>query len=125
MQRPGHGSEGRKALRLSRFIAFLATLTLAVSVLLRSPGEYRTLVCIVVTLAAIGLGLVMIFRGKPAWAIPFLGVLCIFTPFQIGQFSHLFVSILDMACLALFALWPMILRHSAANGAHVAAHSSK
>lgn len=105
-------------------IALLATLTLAVSVLFRSPAEYRTAVCIVVTVAAIGLGLIMLFRGKPAWAIPFLGVLCIFTPFQIGQFSQSFVSILDMACLALFAFWPMILRHSAANVApQRAAHS--
>ncbi len=94
---------------MTRFIAFLATVTLAVFVAFRSPAEYRMVVCVIVSLASISLATVTVFRGKAAWAVPFLGVLCLFTPFQIGRFSPTFISIVDMAGLALFAASPLML----------------
>ncbi len=104
---PAH-SHGQ-ALRLTRFIALLATLTLAVFVAFRSPADYRMLVCVIVSLASISLATLTVFRGKAAWAVPFLGVLCLFTQFQIGRFSPTFISIVDMAGWALFAASPLML----------------
>ena len=98
---------------LTRLVAFLATLTLGLAVLFRSPLEYRTIVCAVVSVATITLAIRSLFSSKPAWALLFLAVLCMFTPFQVTSFSHALVSIVDMATLALFAASPMILRNSA------------
>jgi hypothetical protein len=81
-------------------------------VLLRSPFEYRIIVCIVVSAATILFAVRSLLSGKPAWAFLFLAVLGLFTPFQINRFSHAFVSIADMATLALFAASPLILRKS-------------
>ncbi len=97
---------------LTRLVALLATLTLATAVLFRSPAEYRVLVCIIVSLATVTLAARTLASRKPVWTLLFLAILCIFTPFQIGRFSHGFISVVDMASLALFAVWPMILRNS-------------
>ena len=100
---------------LTRFMALLAILTLAVAVLFRSPLEYRILVGIIVSAATITLAVRILLSGKPAWALLFLSVLGLFTPFQIHRSSDAFVSIIDMATLALFAGSPIILRKSAAT----------
>jgi len=98
---------------LTRFTALLATITLAVAVLLRSPLEYRVIVCIVVSMATITLSIRSLLSGRPAWAILFLAVVGLFTPFQINRFPHSFVSVIDMATLALFACSPLILKRPA------------
>ena len=99
---------------MTRFTALLATITLATAVLFRSPVEYRVIVCIIVSMATIILAARSFLGGKPAWALLFLAVVGLFTPFQINRFSHVFVSIADMATLALFAGSPIILRKAAA-----------
>jgi len=93
-------------------MALLATATLALAVLFRSPSDYRMAVCIIVSVAALTLALRCVVTRKLVWALPFLGILGLFTPFQLGRFSHPFVSIADMASLALFAASPVILRKS-------------
>jgi hypothetical protein len=60
--------------------------------------------------ATITLALRSPLTGKIVWALLFLSVLGVFTPFQRPQFSNLLISVLDMATLALFAASPMILR---------------
>ena len=91
-------------------MASLATLTLALVVLFSCPTDYRIVVCIIVSLAAVTVVIRCLFAGKIVWAIPFIAVLGIFTPFQLGRLSHPIMSIIDMASLALFAAAPLILR---------------
>jgi hypothetical protein len=93
-------------------MALLATTVLALAVLFRSPSDYRMVLCIIVSAAATTLVVSCLLTGKLLWTIPFLGVLGVFTPFQVGRFPHQLISILDMASLALFAASPMILRKS-------------
>ena len=90
----------------------IATATLAASVLFRSPSDFRMGMCIIVSLAAATVVVHSLFSGKFVWALLFMGVLGIFTPFHRTQFSHLVTSILDMATLALFAASPIILGKS-------------
>jgi hypothetical protein len=93
-------------------MALLATLTLALAVLFRSPSDYRIFVCIIVSLATISLAVRSLFIGKPVWALLFLAILGLFTPFQVSRLSYAFRSIVDMASLALFAASPFILSKS-------------
>ena len=93
-------------------MALLATLTLALAVLFRSPSDYRILVCIIVSAATISLAVRSLFIGKPVWALLFLAILGLFTPFQVSRLSYAFRSIVDMASLALFAASPFILSKS-------------
>jgi|ERR1700757_483506 hypothetical protein len=97
---------------LTRMAALLATAALVFAVLFRSQSEHRMVVSIIVTLAAIVFVVRLILIGKSAWALPFLGILGVFTPFKVSGFSHQLVSILDMATLALFAASPLILKKS-------------
>jgi hypothetical protein len=97
---------------LTRFLTLFATLTLAAAVLFRSPSDFRMSVCIIVSVAAAMVVVRSLFTGKFVWTLPFLGVLGVFTPFHQMQFSHLVISILDMATLALLAASPMILGKS-------------
>ena len=98
-----------KAGILTRIVASIATWTLAVAVLFRSPSDFRMSVCIIVSLAATALAVRSLFTGKFLWAMLFLGVLGVFTPFHRTQFSHFVISMLDMATLALMAASPIIL----------------
>lgn len=50
--------------------------------------------------------------SKFMWGLVFLGVVGAFTPFRSGQFSHVYVSLLDLATLALFAISPIVFRKS-------------
>jgi len=93
-----------------RLITLSAIATLAFAVLFRSSPDYRMAICIIVSLATITLSIHSFLTGKLVWGLLFLGVLGIFTPFQRGQFSHVLISVLDMATLALFAVSPLILR---------------
>lgn len=95
-----------------RLITWIATATLATAVLFRSSADYRMPVCIIVSVATTVLAVRSLLVGKLVWALLFLGVLGIFTPFQRGQFSQEFVSIFDLATLALFAASPLLLRKS-------------
>jgi hypothetical protein len=97
---------------LIRLITWIATATLAAAVLFRSSTDYRMAVCIIVSVATTTLAVRSLLIGKLVWALLFLGVLGIFTPFQRGQFSHVLISIFDLATLALFAVSPMLLRKS-------------
>jgi len=101
-----------KASVLTRLIALLTTVTLAAAMLFRSPSEYRMTVCIIVSVATTTLAVSSLINGKPVWALPFLAVLGVFTPFQLSRFSHQLVSVFDMATLALFAASPLMLRKS-------------
>ena len=74
-------------------------------------------VSIIVSLAALTFGIRCLFSGRHAWALPFLAVLGVFTPFQhpggeVSRFPHQLISILDMVSLALFAASPMILKRT-------------
>jgi len=102
-----------KACVLTRAVALFATLTLALAVLFRSPVDYRMTVCVIVSLAAVTFVVHCLVTGRLIGALPFLAILGIFTPFHVARFSHGFISIFDMASLALFAVSPIILRKSA------------
>jgi len=82
-------------------------------VIFRYALDYRTLVCILVSLATIMLAVRSLLTGKLLWALLFAGVLGLFTPFHTTRLSHVNTSILDMATLALFAAAPIIFRKSA------------
>jgi hypothetical protein len=97
---------------LTRLITLLATAALAAAVLFRFSHDYRISVCVIVSLAALTLAVRSLSTGKLLSALLFLGVLGVFTPFRSSQFSNVFVSILDLATLALFAASPMMLRVS-------------
>ena len=101
-----------KARILMRLMTLIATVTLAAAILFRSPSDFRMGVCIMVSGAATALAVRSLFTGKLVWTLLFLGVLGVFTPFHRTQFSHLVVSILDMATLALLAASPIILGKS-------------
>jgi type IV secretory pathway VirB2 component (pilin) len=88
----------------------IAIAALAITVLFRLSSDSRMAVCILVSVATITLALRSLLTGKIVWALLFLSVLGVFTPFQRPQFSNLLISVLDMATLALFAASPMILR---------------
>lgn len=96
-------------------MTLLATAALAVAVLFRSSPDYRFSLSVIVSLAALTLVVRSLSTGKLWWALIFLGVLGIFTPFRSGQFSTVLVSILDLATLALFAASPMMLRQARAQ----------
>ena len=98
---------------LIRFMTLIATVTLAAAVLLPSPSDFRMGVCIIVSVAATTLAVRSLLIGKLLWTLLFAGVLGLFTPFHQTQSSHLIVSILDMATLALFAASPILLGKSA------------
>jgi hypothetical protein len=91
-----------------RLMTLIATATLAAAVLFRSPSDFRMGLCIIVTVAAATVVVRSLFTGKFVWALLFLGVLGVFTPFHRTQFSHLVISILDMATLALLAASPIV-----------------
>lgn len=90
-------------------MTLIATLTLGAAVLFRSPSDFRMSLCVIVSVAAAAVIVRSLFTGKFVWALLFLGVVGVFTPFQRSQFSHLVVSILDMVTLALLAASPIIL----------------
>lgn len=98
---------------VTRLITLIAIATLAAAVLFRPPTDFRMAVCIIVSLAATALAVRGLFVGKPVWTLLFLGVLGIFTPFHPSQFSRFFISVLDMATLALLAASPLVLGKSA------------
>jgi hypothetical protein len=95
-------------------MTLLATAALAAAVLFRLSHDYRVSLSVIVSLAALTLVVRSLSTGKLVWALIFLVVLGIFTPFRSGQFSTAIVSILDLATLALFAASPMMLRQSRA-----------
>jgi hypothetical protein len=102
-----------KACILTRVITLFATVTLAASVLFRYSTDYRTPVCIIVSLAAVTFSFRALLTGKFVSGLLFASVLGLFTPFHPTQFTHVRTSILDMATLALFAASPIIIRKSA------------
>lgn len=95
---------------VTRVMTLVATAALAGSVLFPSSRDYRTPVCIIVCVAALMLALRSLLMSNAMWALLFLSVVGIFTPLRSEQFSHLFVSVFDLATLALFAVSPRILR---------------
>jgi hypothetical protein len=95
-------------------MALFATIALAASVLFRSSADYRILICIVVSVAALLLVVRSLSKGKVVWSFLFLVALGIFTPFRISHFSPELISIFDLATLALFAASPMMLRKTPA-----------
>ncbi|HKH99126.1 MAG TPA: hypothetical protein VJ999_08460 [Candidatus Sulfotelmatobacter sp.] len=97
---------------LTRLITLIATAVLAVAVLFRSAPDYRMAVCVIVSVAAVTIVVRSLSTGKIVWAVLFLGVLGIFTPFRNSQFSNVHVSVLNLAALALFAASPIMLRRS-------------
>jgi hypothetical protein len=97
-------------------MTLIATFTLAAAVLYRSPSDFRMGVSIIVSVAAAAIVARSFFNGKFVWMLLFLGVLGVFTPFHRTELSHLFISILDMATLALLAASPIILGKSAGHG---------
>lgn len=93
-----------------RVITLVAIATLAAAVLSHSSIDHRMLISVVVSLAAIALVARSLFTGKVVVAILFFVVLGIFTPFRSRPFSQEFLSIFDLATLALFAASPLMLR---------------
>ena len=75
--------------------------------------DYRTPLCIIVSLAAVTFSIRALLTGKFVWAFLFASVLALFTPFHPTQFSYVRTSILDRATLALFAASPIIFGRSA------------
>ncbi len=104
-------------------MTFLATITLALSVLFHYPLDYRMVVCIIVSLAAGTAAIRAVLTGKFLWALLFVSMLGLFTPFHPTGFSYVHSSILDMATLALFAASPIIFGRSA--GPLVLKHSTE
>jgi hypothetical protein len=99
---------------LIRIVTLISMATLALAVLWRSAPDYRTAICIVVSLGGITLAVRALSVGKLVWGLVFAAVLGIFTPFRGAQFSNTVVAALDMATLVLFAVSPFLLRKSAA-----------
>jgi hypothetical protein len=98
--------------------------TLALSVLGRSLPDHRLPICIIVSVGGILLAVQALFTRKLIWALVFLGVVGVFTPFQSAQFSHALVPILDMATLVLFAVSPFMFSSSPIPVAIVPLHGS-
>jgi hypothetical protein len=82
-------------------------------VLFRYPLDYRTPVCIIVSLAAVTFCVRAFLAGKFVSGLLFVSVLGFFTPFHPTHLSHVSTSIVDMATLALFAASPIIFGKSA------------
>jgi len=101
-----------KGFILARLMTLVATVTLAAAVLFRSPSDFRMSVCVIVSVAAAAVVIRSLTTGKFVWTLLFLGVLGILTPFHRPQFSHLIISMLDMATLALLAASPISLGKS-------------
>ena len=97
---------------LKRIIPLISIATLAIAVLGGSFPMHRLPISIIVSVGGVLLAVRAFSAGKPIWAFLFLAVVGVFTPFQIGQFSHALVPILDMATLALFAISPFMCRTS-------------
>ena len=97
---------------MRRLITLIATMPLAATVLLCSPSDFRVGVCIIVTLAAATVVVRSLFTGKFMWTLLFMGALDMLTPFHRMRFSHLVITILDMATLVLFAASPILLGKS-------------
>jgi len=93
-------------------MTLMATFVLATSVLFRSSPNYRMPVCVIVSMAGIMLAVRSLLTGKVAYAVVFLAILGIFTPFRSRQFSPVPASILDLLTLALLAASPMMIRKS-------------
>jgi hypothetical protein len=93
-------------------VSLAAIATLAITVLWRSSADHRMLVCVIVSAAAIMLAVQSLFARKLLWGLAFLGVLGLFTPFRTGHLSPIFVTLLDMAALVLFAISPMVLKRT-------------
>lgn len=68
-----------------------------------------------VSVGAITLVIRCLLTRRVAWALPFLGILGMFTPFQISRFSPKFLTLIDMASLVLFAAVPLILKKTTAR----------
>jgi hypothetical protein len=101
-----------KACILTRLLALIAMMTLGATVSFHTPSDFRMGACIIVSLAAATVVVCSLCNGKFMWTLLFMGVLGMFTPFHRTQFSHLVISILDMATLVLFAASPIILGKS-------------
>jgi hypothetical protein len=101
---------------MTRVMTLIATFTLAAAVLYRSPSDFRMGVSIIVSVAAVAIVVRTFFTGKFVWTLLFLGVLGVFTPFHRTELSHLLISVLDMATLALLAASPIILGGSTSHG---------
>ncbi|MGA8151758.1 MAG: hypothetical protein WB952_12470 [Terriglobales bacterium] len=93
-------------------MTFFSMATLAISVLWRSSPDYRIAVCVIVSVAAIMLAVRALYAHKFLSGLVFVGVLGVFTPFQSNRHSEVFVSVLEMATLALFAVSPIMIRKS-------------
>jgi len=93
-------------------MTLIATFVLGTSVLFRSSPDYRMPVCVIVSMAAVMVAVRSLFNGKIAYAMLFLSILGIFTPFRSSQFSPVLNSILDLLTLALLAASPMMIRKS-------------
>jgi hypothetical protein len=94
-------------------MALCAAVALAASILFRDSLDHRMLVCIIVSVAAATIGIGAALTGKFMWALLFVSVLGLFTPFHPAQLSYVHNSILDMAAMALFAASPMMFGKSA------------
>lgn len=97
---------------MTRFITLIAMMTLAATVSFHFPSDFRVGVCIIVLLVAATDVVRSLFAGKFMWTLLFMGALGMFTPFHPTQFSHLVISILDMATLVLFSASPILLGKS-------------
>ncbi len=95
---------------LTKLMTLISMLALSLAVLWQSAPEYRMAICVVVSVGGITLAIRALSTGKLLWALVFVGVLGVFTPFRISQFSHSLVAMLDMVTLALFAVSPLLLK---------------
>ena len=86
--------------------------TLAAAVLFGSTASHRLTIGVVVSLGAILLAVQSFTGGKVAWGLLCLGALGAFTPFHNVPMSHVLISTLDMATLAIFAFSPVALKKS-------------
>ena len=91
-------------------MTLIATASLIIAVLFRFASAYRMPIAVIVSVAALVLAARSLFTGKIIWALLFMGVLGVFTPFRDNHFSGVLISTFDMASLALFALAPLASR---------------
>ena len=97
---------------LTRFMTLIATFILATSVLFRPPLDYRVPVSIIVSVAAVMLAVQSLRIGKIAYAVLFVSIVGIFTPFRSHQFSPVLTSILDLLTLSLLGASSTMIRKS-------------
>jgi hypothetical protein len=97
---------------LIKVLTLLSIVTLAITVLGRSVFDTRLPISVIVSLGGIVLAARALSTRKVLWAVAFLGVIGVFTPFRSTQFSQSWLAILDMAALALFAVSPILFRPS-------------